>query len=102
MVYQPSLPPLQPRRSLPRYVLDKAPYGLNLSNLHPSSPFSYTNRSCNRFCLPCQNSTLSGTTLNPPQNSGTGTSSTPSNRFSASLTHPSNSPLPSSSSPPTG
>lgn len=76
-------------------------YGLNLSIFHPlslPSSFVYLNRSCNLLSLPCQNSTIVGTTLNPPQNSGTGISSTPSNFSSACLTHSSNCALPSSSS----
>lgn len=57
-------------------------YGLKRSTFHfpsccSSPPFSppstsrYLNRSCNRLSLPCQNSTILGFTLNPPQNSGT-------------------------------
>ena len=63
------------------------PYGLNLSIFHSppsSSPFVYLNRSCNRLSLPCQNSTISGTTLIPPQNPGTGILSSPSNNIPSS------------------
>lgn len=63
--------------------------GLSLSILHPLGLFSslvYLNRSCNLLGLPCQNSTISGLTRRPPQNSGTGILSWPSNFFSTSST----------------
>ena len=63
-----------------------SPYGLNLSITHPSPSFTYANRSCNLLALPCQNSILSGITLMPPQKSGTGISSLPSNLSSTIFT----------------
>lgn len=41
----------------------------------PSARATYRSRSCSRFSRPCQNSTDSGTTRNPPQCGGTGTRS---------------------------
>ena len=38
----------------------------------------YRNRSCSRAYLPCQNSTVSGTIRQPPQNGGSGTGSSSS------------------------
>jgi hypothetical protein len=65
------------------------PHGLNLSITQSSlstPSLVYTKRSCSLPFLPCQNSTITGLTLNPSQPSGTGILSTPSNRSSYSLT----------------
>lgn len=83
------------------YLTNRPFQGLRRSIFHSSVSRSlreYRNRSCNRLSRPCQNSTISGKSLNPPQNSGTGISSLPSNLASTSRTRRSSTSLPPSSS----
>src|SRR5690606_40632777 len=55
--------------------------GASRSTTQPSPARRNRSRSCRRFGRPCQNSTVSGTTRNPPQCGGAGTS--PGNRAAA-------------------
>src|SRR5687768_16620252 len=60
------------------------PHGDSRSTTHPVSSGRYRSRSWRRLSLPCQNSSSSGSTRNPPQCGGSGGSSP--NFFPASTT----------------
>lgn len=57
-----------PPRAVPEPRSRGGRQGASRSTRHPpSARAAYRNRSCSRFSRPCQNSTASGTTRNPPQ-----------------------------------